>query len=156
MLLFPEILTLEHTRVYVCPFDGSNIIPYIEAPVNETFCLTSTLNIPDIQPDNSHIQLWGDLDDMKFWGQHNIIEDVILFNNILYNIWCNCQAQFTPGWKSAEWTRRWADLWNDLGFSLCAALSVCHVVATSDEGEKSEWEWVLNGVSLLNTRDWVQ
>ena len=25
------------------------------------------------------------------------------------------------------------NLWNDLGFSLCAALSVCHVVITSDE-----------------------
>ena len=67
-----------------------------------------------------------------------------------------CQARFTPGWKSAECTRRWADLWNDLGFSLCAAPSVCRVVATSDEGEKSEWEWVLNGVSLLNTGDRVQ
>ena len=30
------------------------------------------------------------------------------------------------------------DLWNDLGFSLYAAPSVCHVVATSDDGEKSE------------------
>ena len=30
------------------------------------------------------------------------------------------------------------DLWNDLGFSLCTALSVCHVVATSDDGEKSK------------------
>ena len=30
------------------------------------------------------------------------------------------------------------DLWNNLGFSLCAAPSVCHVVATSDDGEKSE------------------
>ena len=28
------------------------------------------------------------------------------------------------------------DLWNDLGFSLCAVPSVCHVVATSDEGEE--------------------
>ena len=27
-------------------------------------------------------------------------------------------------------------LWNDLGFSLCAAPSVCCVVATSDKGEK--------------------
>jgi len=27
-------------------------------------------------------------------------------------------------------------LWNDLGFSLCAAPSVCRVVATSDEGKK--------------------
>ena len=67
-----------------------------------------------------------------------------------------CQAQFTLWWKSAECTQRWADLWNDLGFSLYAAPSVCHMVTTSDEGEKSEWEWVLNGVSPLNTRDWVQ
>ena len=32
------------------------------------------------------------------------------------------------------------DLWNDLGFSLCAVPFVCHVVATSDDGEKSEIE----------------
>jgi len=31
-------------------------------------------------------------------------------------------------------------LWNDLGFSLCAALPVCRVVATSDEGEKVQVE----------------
>ena len=30
------------------------------------------------------------------------------------------------------------DLWNDLGFSSCAALSVCHMVATSDDRKKSE------------------
>ena len=30
------------------------------------------------------------------------------------------------------------DLWNDLG--LCTAPSVCHMVATSDDGEKSEME----------------
>jgi len=30
------------------------------------------------------------------------------------------------------------DLWNDLGFSLCTVLSVCHIVATSDVGKKSE------------------
>ena len=29
------------------------------------------------------------------------------------------------------------DLLNDLGFSLYAALSVCHMVATSDDGKKS-------------------
>ena len=30
------------------------------------------------------------------------------------------------------------DLWNNLGFSLCAMLSVCHIVAISDDREKSE------------------
>ena len=30
------------------------------------------------------------------------------------------------------------DLWNDLGSSLYAALSVYHMVATSDDGKKSK------------------
>jgi len=30
------------------------------------------------------------------------------------------------------------DLWNDLGFSLCATPFVCRVVTTSDNGKKSE------------------
>jgi len=33
-----------------------------------------------------------------------------------------------------------ANLWNNLGFSLCATLSVCHVVTTSDKWKKSEME----------------
>jgi len=32
------------------------------------------------------------------------------------------------------------DLWNDLGFSLCAVPSIYHVVATSDDGKKFEME----------------
>ena len=69
-----------------------------------------------------------------------VVEDYIKYlNNINSNevmsLWL-CQVRFTPGWKSAEWTRRWVDLWNDLGFSLCAAPSVCCVVDTSDEWEK--------------------
>ena len=49
-----------------------------------------------------------------------------------------CQTQFTPGWKSAEWTWSKVNLWNDLGFSLCAMLSVCHMIVTSDNRKKSE------------------
>ena len=30
------------------------------------------------------------------------------------------------------------DLWNNLGFSLCAAPSVCCIVVISDDGKKSE------------------
>ena len=30
------------------------------------------------------------------------------------------------------------DLWNDLSFSLYTVLSVCHIVATSDNRKKSE------------------
>jgi len=37
-----------------------------------------------------------------------------------------------------RWAQRCADLWNNLGFSLYAALSVCCMVATSDKREKPE------------------
>ena len=49
-----------------------------------------------------------------------------------------CQVQFTPGWKSVEWTWRCVDLWNDLGFSLYTALSVYCIVVISDDREKSK------------------
>jgi len=49
-----------------------------------------------------------------------------------------CQAWFTLGWKSTEWTQSRADLWNNLGFSLCAVPSVCCMVTTSDDRKKSE------------------
>ena len=42
--------------------------------------------------------------------------------------------------KSTRRTQRCADLWNNLGFSLYAMLSVCHVVATLDDREKSKME----------------
>ena len=44
-------------------------------------------------------------------------------------------------WKCAECINSVlgdVNLWNDLGFSLCAALSVCHIVTTSDEWMESE------------------
>ena len=49
-----------------------------------------------------------------------------------------CQVWFTLGWKSTKWTQRCMDLWNNLGFSLCAALSICHIVTTSDDRKKSK------------------
>jgi len=46
---------------------------------------------------------------------------------------------------------------NDLGFSLCAALSICHMVTTSDKWMKSEMEVSADvGVLPLNTRNQVQ
>ena len=70
---------------------------------------------------------------MPTWQQCNNLD--ILFSMMeIYQVW------FIPGWKSVEWTQKWVDLWNDLGFSLCAAPSVCHMVATSDDGKKSKME----------------
>jgi len=37
-----------------------------------------------------------------------------------------------------ELVQRCANLWNNLGFSLCAAPSICYVVTTSD-GMSTDW-----------------
>ena len=55
---------------------------------------------------------------------HNTIEISSLANV------CLCQAQLTPEWKSTGWTQRWADLWNNLGFSLASAYVLHHLSAT--------------------------
>ena len=50
------------------------------------------------------------------------------------------------------------DLWNDLGFSLCAVSSICHVVTTSDEREKvqvgvsTDWCVTVEHQRLSSTR----
>ena len=44
------------------------------------------------------------------------------------------------------------DLWNDLGFSLCAVPSVCRMVATSDDGKKSEMEVSTDGCVAVEHR----
>ena len=55
MFPLPAILALRNARVYVSTSDSSNITPYIKTPVNETFSLTTALNVLYIDPHNSHI-----------------------------------------------------------------------------------------------------
>jgi len=51
------VLTLGNTRVHVYTSNSGNMASYIKAPVNQSFCFTTTLDIPDVHPNNSHIQL---------------------------------------------------------------------------------------------------
>ena len=44
------------------------------------------------------------------------------------------------GGESLQSRLRYTDLWNNLGFSLCAVLSVCCMIATSEKRKKSEIE----------------
>jgi len=48
----PAILALRDIRVHVGSSNSHNKPLYIETPINKTFSLTSTLNIPDVNPNN--------------------------------------------------------------------------------------------------------
>jgi len=46
----PAILALRNTRIHIGTLNGSDVLSNIEASVDETFSLTSTLDIPDVKP----------------------------------------------------------------------------------------------------------
>jgi len=50
--------TMWHIWVYVCSMNSGDIASNIEVPVDKSFGFATTLNVPDIQPDNSHVRLW--------------------------------------------------------------------------------------------------
>jgi len=54
----PTIFALRNIRVHVGFSNGGNKLLYIKTLVNKTFGLTSTLNIPNINPDNQYVRLW--------------------------------------------------------------------------------------------------
>ena len=60
IFLFPAVFTLEDTKIHVCTFNSDNVAFYIKVPIDQFFHLTITLDIPDIHPNNSHVQLRED------------------------------------------------------------------------------------------------
>jgi len=46
----PAILALRDARIHIDTPNGNNVLSNIEASVDETFSLTSTLDIPDVKP----------------------------------------------------------------------------------------------------------
>ena len=85
MIPSPTVLVLEYAWVHVCAPYGSYVISYIEATVNKYLSFAPTLNVPDIKLYNGYIQLWGHFDNTWFEHKHNIVKDLILFDNI-FNI----------------------------------------------------------------------
>ena len=132
----PVVLVLRNTRIHVGSSNCCDVPSYIEAPVNKTLCLTATLNVPNVNPDNRHIRFRWNLDDLWFW----------------YNV--------------RRGSHRGGSLQNVLGgertcgTTLASAYVLRCLSATWLQlqmiGRSLRWKWVLNGVSPLNTGDRVQ
>ena len=58
MFPFPTILALGgDTRVHVCSMDSYNKLANVEVPVNEHFSTAPALDIPNVNPHDSHVRL---------------------------------------------------------------------------------------------------
>ena len=88
------ILELGNTWIYIGSLNNCDKSSYIKAPIDKTFSLATTLNIPNVNPNNWHIGLGWNFDDSWFWCKNNIVKDLILFNNIFHII----RSKMFIGW----------------------------------------------------------
>ena len=77
----PAIFALGDTCVHVCSSDCSDVVTYVEASVDEKFCVLTALHIPNVDPDYGHIRLGRDFDNSWLGRKGNVIENMILFHN---------------------------------------------------------------------------
>jgi len=75
------ILALGDFWVHICSSNSSNVVAYVEVPVDEHFGITATLYILYINPDDCYIGFWGKFDDLRLQCQSNVIENVVVLND---------------------------------------------------------------------------
>ena len=77
----PAILALGNSRIHVRTSNCGDVIAHIEAPVNEKFCVFSTLNIPDVEPNDGHIRLRRNFNNSQFRRKGDVVENMILLED---------------------------------------------------------------------------
>ena len=75
---FPAIFALEDSRIHICSSNRCDIIAHIEVPVDKKFSILTTLYIPNIYPNNSHIRFWWDLDNLWLGCKGDVVKNMIL------------------------------------------------------------------------------
>jgi len=54
----PANFTLGDSRIHVCFSDRSDMIAHVEAPINKEFSILPALHVPNIYPNDGHVQFW--------------------------------------------------------------------------------------------------
>jgi len=78
----PTILALGDSRIHVCSSNGSDVVTYVEAPVDEHFGIAATLYISYINLDDYHVGFWGDFDDSRLQCQSDVVENIVVLDDI--------------------------------------------------------------------------
>jgi len=74
--LLPAVLALQDARVHVGTLNGSDKATNIEASVNKCLSSCTTLRVPYVYLDNHHVGLRGNLNNVRFGCNIDIVEDV--------------------------------------------------------------------------------
>jgi len=61
MILFPIVVALGNSWIYVCASNRGNVSIIVKELINEELSFSAILKVLDINPYNSHVQFWRDL-----------------------------------------------------------------------------------------------
>ena len=75
---FSAIFALQNSRVHVSSSNCCNIPSNVEGMVDEAFSSATTLNIPNINPDDWHVGFGWHFDNLWFGSESNVVEDLVL------------------------------------------------------------------------------
>jgi len=89
VFLFLAILTLGNSRVYIGILYYDNIVLYVKALINKSFGGYTILGVPNVDPNNSHVQFWRNFDNSWFWCNMNVVKDICGFNACFHYIRIN-------------------------------------------------------------------
>ena len=81
MPLFPAVFILGNTRIHVRSTNRGNVFAYVKASIDQEFSILPALNVPNINPNDSHVGFWRDFDNPRFGCKGNVVENVILFED---------------------------------------------------------------------------
>jgi len=76
MVPLPIILVLRDTKTYISVPNSNNILSKIKISINKAFGLTSTLEVLDIDPNNTHIGFGEDINYSRISSHCNIFKNM--------------------------------------------------------------------------------
>jgi len=85
MTPLPTIFALRNPQVYISFPYSSDDTPNIEISVNDFFCIYAILDIPDINPYNSHVRLGVYFDNVRFRYKDYIVKNMVILEDV-FNI----------------------------------------------------------------------
>jgi len=86
--LFPTVLALKYSQVHVHLSNSCDVAFYVKAFIDEAFSLASALDVPDVQPDDNHVQFRRYLNNSWPRDNSDIIEDMIILDDY-FNYICH-------------------------------------------------------------------
>jgi len=66
MAPFPAVFALGNAGVHISSPNCSDIVANVKAPIDKHFSVMSTLDIPNINPNNSHVRFWRYFNNSQF------------------------------------------------------------------------------------------